>query len=103
VLAARLPDELTTEWRKVKREGRVLVDVARNTYGQTAVAPYAVRARPGAPVAAPLAWDELDDPELTPGRWSLATTPARLAERGDPWAEIARAARPLPPSVGEDG
>jgi bifunctional non-homologous end joining protein LigD len=103
VLAARRPDDLTTEWRKVKREGRVLVDVARNTYGQTAVAPYAVRARPGAPVAAPLAWEELDDPELTPGRWSLATTPARLAERGDPWAEIARAARPLPPSLGEDG
>jgi bifunctional non-homologous end joining protein LigD len=96
VIAARRPDELTTEWRKVKREGRVLVDVARNTYGQTAVAPYAVRARPGAPVATPLAWEELSDPELSPRRWSLASVPGRLEAHGDPWAEIAGAARPLP-------
>ena len=56
----------------------MLVDVARNT-AQTTVAPYAVRAIPGAPVAAPLAWTELDDPELHPRRWTLATVPARLA------------------------
>ena len=95
-LAARRPDELTTAWRKEKRGGRVLVDVARNTYAQTTVAPYAVRALPGAPVATPLAWEELDDPELQPRRWTLATIPARVAERGDPWAEIGAAARPLP-------
>ena len=59
---------LTTFWRKEKREGRVLLDTARNTYGQTTVAPYAVRAIPGAPVAAPLAWEELEDPELHPRR-----------------------------------
>ena len=58
----RAPDTLTTEWRKKKREGRILVDTARNTYGQTVVAPYAVRALPGAPVATPLAWDEVEDP-----------------------------------------
>jgi bifunctional non-homologous end joining protein LigD len=74
----------------------VLVDVARNTYAQTAVAPYAVRALPGAPVATPLAWEELDDAELHPRRWTLATIPARVAERGDPWAEIAASARSLP-------
>ena len=48
------PDTLTTEWRKNKRDGQILVDTARNTYGQTVVAPYAVRALPGAPVATPL-------------------------------------------------
>jgi bifunctional non-homologous end joining protein LigD len=95
-LAERRPDELTTFWRKEKRGGRVLVDVARNTYAQTTVAPYAVRALPGAPVATPLAWDELEDPELHPRRWTLATVPARVAERGDPWAGIAGQAAVLP-------
>jgi bifunctional non-homologous end joining protein LigD len=95
-VAGRRPDELTTEWRKAKRGGRVLVDVARNPYGQTAVAPYAVRARPSAPVATPLAWEELEDPQLHPRRWTLATVPERLAARGDPWAGIGREARRLP-------
>jgi bifunctional non-homologous end joining protein LigD len=99
VVAARRPDELTTFWRKEKRGGRVLVDVARNTYAQTTVAPYAVRALPGAPVATPLAWEELEDPELHPRRWTLASVPARLAERGDPWERIGASARPLPSGV----
>jgi bifunctional non-homologous end joining protein LigD len=96
VVAERLPDRLTTSWRKAGRGGRVLVDAARNTYAQTAVAPYAVRAKPGAPVATPLAWDELDDPELHPRRWTLATVPERLDSRGDPWEGIAAAAAALP-------
>jgi bifunctional non-homologous end joining protein LigD len=95
-LASRSPDTLTTAWRKAGRGGRVLVDTARNTYAQTVVAPYAVRALPGAPVATPLAWDELEDPALHPRRWTMATLPERLAQRGDPWADIARSARPLP-------
>jgi bifunctional non-homologous end joining protein LigD len=95
-LAARDPDRLTTAWRKEKRGGRVLVDTARNTYAQTVVAPYAVRARQGAPVATPLAWEELADPELHPRGWTLRTLPERLAERGDPWAGIATHAAPLP-------
>jgi bifunctional non-homologous end joining protein LigD len=95
-VAARRPDELTTAWRKEKRGGRVLVDVARNTYAQTTVAPYAVRALPGAPVATPLAWEELEDPELHPRRWTLAGVPQRLSERGDPWEGIRAAAGTLP-------
>jgi bifunctional non-homologous end joining protein LigD len=96
LVAARRPDELTTAWRKEKRGGRVLVDVARNTYAQTTVAPYAVRAIPGAPVATPLAWEELEDPELHPRRWTLATVPERLEDGGDPWQGIGSAAAPLP-------
>jgi bifunctional non-homologous end joining protein LigD len=95
-LVRRSPDGLTTFWRKEKRGGRVLVDTARNTYGQTTVAPYAVRALPGAPVATPLRWDELRDPELHPRRWTLATVRERLAEQGDPWARIAAAVAELP-------
>jgi bifunctional non-homologous end joining protein LigD len=95
-IAGRLPDTLTTSWRKEGRGGRVLVDAARNTYAQTAVAPYAVRAKPGAPVACPLAWDELGDPELTPRRFTLRDVPARLEARGDPWEGIAKAAAALP-------
>jgi len=93
VLAARHPDELTTEWRKEKRDGRILVDTARNTYAQTAIPPYAVRPRPGAPVATPVEWDELSDSRLRPDRWTLKSVGRRLAQRGDPWADIASFAR----------
>ena len=53
-------------------------------------------ARAGAPVATPLAWEELDDAGLHPRRWTLATIPDRLAGGGDPWRAIARDAAPLP-------
>ncbi|MFI8825098.1 non-homologous end-joining DNA ligase [Streptomyces sp. NPDC053431] len=87
-LAARYEDELTTAARKRDRRGRLYLDVQRNGYGQTAVAPYAVRARPGAPVAAPLAWSELDDPGLTARRWTLADAD-ELRSR-DPWRAAPR-------------
>jgi bifunctional non-homologous end joining protein LigD len=95
-IAAASPDTLTTEWRKDKREGRILVDTARNTYGQTVVAPYAVRALPGAPVATPLAWEELSDGGLRAQSWSVRTLGERLESRGDPWAGISRHAKALP-------
>ena len=79
-VAAAHPKTLTTEWRKEKRDGKILVDTARNTYGQTVVAPYAVRALPGAPVATPLEWSELEDPRLSAQRWTLRT----VAERNKP-------------------
>jgi bifunctional non-homologous end joining protein LigD len=96
VLAARHPDELTTEFRKAKRAGRILVDVLRNRYAQTAVPPYAVRPRPGAPVATPIEWDELSDSKLRPDRWTLKTVMRRLRAKGDPWADIASAAAGMP-------
>jgi bifunctional non-homologous end joining protein LigD len=93
--AARDPDRLTVEMRKVKRGGRILVDVARNAYAQTAVAPYAVRARPGAPVATPLRWGELEDDATRPDGWTLHTVPPRLDQGGDPWGSIHDSARSL--------
>ena len=93
LLAARNPDLLTTEQRKDKRGSRIYADIMRNAYAQLAVAPYSVRARPGAPVATPLSWDELDDEGLRPGRFTLRTVPDRLREAGrtgGPWAGLAR-------------
>jgi bifunctional non-homologous end joining protein LigD len=92
VLAAREPDLLTTQQRREGRGDRVYADVMRNAYAQTAVAPFSVRARPGAPVATPLAWDEVEDPGLTPRRFTLRTVGERLDKLGksDPWAGLAR-------------
>lgn len=83
LLAARHPDALTTETRKDARRGRLYLDVQRNAYGQTSVAPYAVRSLPGAPLAAPVTWDDVDDPELTSRRWTLTGAAGLLAS--DPW------------------
>ena len=94
-LVADAPEELTTEQRKAKRGTRVFVDVARNAYGQTAVAPYSVRARAEASVATPLDWAELDDPGLGPRRYTITNLFRRLGQKPDPWAEIGRHARPL--------
>jgi bifunctional non-homologous end joining protein LigD len=89
------PERLTVEHRKAKRRGRLLIDPWRNSRSQTSVAPYSVRAKPGAPVAAPLDWEELEDPEIGPRRWHIRNILDRLADRGDPWAEIDRHARSL--------
>ncbi|SDO50004.1 non-homologous end-joining DNA ligase [Actinacidiphila guanduensis] len=88
-LAARHPRELTTEIRKDARGGRLFLDVMRNGYAQTAVAPYAVRALPGAPVAVPVSPDALDDPALTADHWTLRT--ALDQARTSPWAHLADA------------
>jgi bifunctional non-homologous end joining protein LigD len=93
LLARRAPDRLTAEFRKAKRDGRLYVDVARNGYAQTVVAPYAVRALPGAPVACPIDWRELG--RGGPQRFTVASTPRRLAQRADPWEGFAADARPL--------
>ncbi|MFJ5263230.1 non-homologous end-joining DNA ligase [Streptomyces sp. NPDC088387] len=95
VLAGRHDDRLTTEPRKKKRRDRLYLDVQRNAYAQTSVAPYAVRARPHAPVATPLDWAELDDPELGPRSWTLRTLPERLDTHGDPWKGLGRSRRSL--------
>lgn len=95
LLTARHPDELTTEFRKAQRGGRILVDVMRNNYAQTAVPPFAVRPRPHAPVATPIEWDELSDSKLRPDRWTVKSVIRRLEASGDPWADMQRHARGL--------
>jgi len=85
----------TLEARKHNRGDRVYLDIMRNAYAQTAVAPYSVRARAGAPVATPLQWDELGARGVRADRFTIRDIPKRLAELGDPWAGMSRHARTL--------
>ncbi|WP_207476620.1 non-homologous end-joining DNA ligase [Arenibaculum pallidiluteum] len=93
-LAGDAPDRFTTALAKTERAGRIFVDVLRNRRGASAVAPYSPRARSGAPVSTPLAWDDLPYIE-GPGELSIATLPGRLGGP-DPWAGFFEAGRPLP-------
>lgn len=93
LLAKRHPDELTTAQRKAKRGDRIFLDTGRTGFGQTFVAPYSVRARPGAPIATPIGWDELG--RVEPRRYHLGNIRRRLAQKEDPWASMADDARPL--------
>jgi bifunctional non-homologous end joining protein LigD len=86
LVAARDPERLTVEWRKAKRDGRLLLDTARNGYAQTIVAPYSVRARPQAPVATPIDWSELG--RVEPRTYTVANLRRRLARKPDPWAAM---------------
>jgi bifunctional non-homologous end joining protein LigD len=95
VVANDDPAHRTVEQRKNKRGKRLYLDVMRNAYAQTAVAAYAVRASRGAPVATPLEWDELDNRDLRPDRFTIRDVPKRIAEQGDPWADLRRHARSL--------
>ncbi|KPP86817.1 MAG: DNA ligase (ATP) [Rhodobacteraceae bacterium HLUCCO07] len=87
-VAAAHPALATTEQRKAKRGDKVLIDTFRTAHAQTAVAPYAVRARKGAPVATPLRWPEAFSSEMTPDRYSIASIFRRLGQTMDPWADI---------------
>lgn len=92
VLAERDPDQLTTAQRKQRRGDRIFLDVNRNAYGQTVVAPYSLRARPGAPVATPLDWSELG--RATPNGHTIDSIGKRLAHKQDPWSDLGSPAAP---------
>ena len=95
-LAAEDPQHLTTEFTKYKREGRLFIDVNRNAYGQTAVAPYAVRARRGAPIAMPIPWSAVSDSRLRPDGVTIGTVWDWLRGRADPWRGMEAGRRELP-------
>jgi bifunctional non-homologous end joining protein LigD len=88
ILAGRYPERLTVEQRKRERKGRIFIDYLRNDYAQTTVAPYAVRALPGAPVAAPIEWSELSRPGMGPRRYTMQSLFRRLGARDDPWTDF---------------
>jgi bifunctional non-homologous end joining protein LigD len=96
-LAASDPDHLTTEFLKQDRKGRLFLDVNRNAYAQTAVAAYSVRARRGAPVAAPVDWSEVEREDLKPDGVTIRNAFDWLRQRDDPWAAMERSRKPLPP------
>ncbi|UKY48741.1 non-homologous end-joining DNA ligase [Streptomyces inhibens] len=96
VLAERHPDRLTTAVRRKSRGDRLYLDVQRNAYAQTAVAPWSLRPKPGAPVAAPISRQQLDDPELTAQRWSLRDIAAVEEQaRSKPWSGVPTRGRSL--------
>lgn len=89
----RLPGIATSKWWKEERGEAVFIDYNQNARDRTVACAYSVRATPDARVSTPLEWSEV--PDVDPGELRIDTVPARLAERGDPAAEIAAAARPL--------
>lgn len=85
LLVERHPGRLTVAQRKEKRGDRIFLDYLRNGYAQTSVPPYAVRARPGAPVAVPITWDEVTG--IDPRRYTVRNVFRRLGQRSDPWKD----------------
>ena len=88
VLVSRDPENLTQEFHKVDRAGRILVDTGRNGYSATYAATYTVRARPGAPVSAPCTWEEIERGEVGPKTFTLRTMAQRIALKGDLWSDL---------------
>ncbi len=81
------PEQFTIETYKEKRQGRLFLDYLRNSYGQTSVAPYSVRALPGAPVATPIHWEDLDHIE-TSQKYNVKNVFRLLEKKSDPWANM---------------
>ena len=89
-MSNKYSDRYTTETRKDKRAGRLFIDYLRNSYGQTGVAPYSLRARHGAPVATPLEWNEIGRSDLTAVNYHYGNIFRRMAAREDPWKNFKR-------------
>jgi bifunctional non-homologous end joining protein LigD len=85
-IVADEPALYTSKLPKVRRQGKIFIDYLRNGRGATSIGAYSTRARPGAPVSAPLFWEELEDPELRGNTYTVENLPARLAAlKSDPW------------------
>ena len=98
-VGATAPDLVSWTWTKRDREGRARLDYTQNAINKTLVAPYSARPAPGAPVSVPITWDELDDPDLRPDRWTIRTVLDRLASTSRPHgADAGR--RAAPPTAG---
>ena len=97
-LERRLPGQVTTNWWKEERGERIFVDYNQNARDRTIASAYSVRPKPGAPVSAPVTWDELA--EVQPEDFTVATMPARFAEVGDRHAAIDDAVALAPAAAG---
>jgi bifunctional non-homologous end joining protein LigD len=91
-----VPGLVSWAWHKKDRGGKARLDYTQNAINKTLVAPYSARPAAGAPVSVPLEWDELDDPDLRPDRWTVRTVLERVADVGDPFAQLLTSPQPLP-------
>ena len=91
-----VPELVSWEWQKDRREGLARLDYTQNALNKTLVAPFSARPAPGAPVSVPIHWDELQDPELSPDRWTIRTVIDRVHDYGDPLAPLIGREQELP-------
>ena len=91
-----VPDLVSWEWQKDRRGGLARLDYTQNAINNTLVAPFGARPAPAAPVSVPIRWEELDDPQLRPDRWTIRTVLDRLRESGDPLAPLIGRQQSLP-------
>jgi bifunctional non-homologous end joining protein LigD len=96
-IGSTAPELVSWTWEKRGREGLARLDYTQNAINKTLVAPYSPRSAPGAPVSAPITWEELDDPDLAPNRWTIRTILDRVTEVGDPMAPVLAGHQRLPP------
>jgi bifunctional non-homologous end joining protein LigD len=95
-IAAVLPEMVSFKWQRDERSGLARLDYTQNAVNKTLVAPYSPRAAAGAPVSAPIGWDELDDPDLRPDGFTIRSMPERLAARGDLFHDVLQLEQRLP-------
>jgi bifunctional non-homologous end joining protein LigD len=96
-IGAVVPDLVSWKWDVRERGGLARLDYTQNVSNKTLVAPYSPRAAPGAPVSAPITWDELDDPGLRPDGFTIRSMPERLASVGDVFRTVLGTGQELPP------
>ena len=96
-VGAVVPELVSWKWQVNERSGLARLDYTQNAINKTLVAPYSPRPAPGAPVSAPIGWDELDDPDLRPDGFTIRSVLPRLAERGDLFRPVLLEEQRLPP------
>ena len=96
LIGSSVPEMVSWEWEVAKRGGRVRLDYTQNAINKTLVAPFSTRPAVAAPVSVPIAWEELDDPDLRPDRWNIENISDRLESAGDPLAPLIGLQQRLP-------
>ena len=96
ILSQRRPDIFTMDYARSSRSGKVLLDHNQVGYGRTTASIYSVRPLPGAPVSAPLTWEEVGSGQITPDQFTINTMPQRLEELGDVAADLNTSLNLLP-------
>jgi bifunctional non-homologous end joining protein LigD len=95
-VGAVVPELVSWKWQVNERRGLARLDYTQNAINKTLVAPYSPRPAPGAPVSAPIDWDELDDPSLSPDGFTIRSVMARIAQKGDLFRGVLTKGQRLP-------